>query len=171
MARKMSEAKSHEFDELKRFFEAWELQISPTLFPDRYSFSSDHPHHPLNVLRAIGEQFGRSRALEGLKQAVNDTLEDAEELYGPEVIALIDDALRQLGTLTLTQLLTRRHKSFKGILRRGKIRNDTEFYLISSALSDTSIERPEAEVAALNSLAVDSEAQRRSKRDADQEQP
>jgi len=74
--------------------------------------------------------------------------------YDPEQIARIDEALRQAGAPTLTQLLAHQSKLLKAILRRGKIRNDTEFYIVSTVLSDTSTDRPESETAVLGSMAL-----------------
>ncbi|MDR7132842.1 hypothetical protein J2X06_000026 [Lysobacter niastensis] len=148
----MSEEKLREYGELKRFFEVWETQLFPNQF-----FAPDHPHHPINVLAAIEQRAGRSRALTGLKQAIGDILEGVQDL-APGQIAQLDDALRQAGALTLTLLLARQSKVFKAILRRGQIRNDTEFYLISAALSDTSSVRSETEIATLGSMVAAYEA-------------
>ena len=152
MPRQMSEEKQREFDELKQFFQVWETQ----LFPNQY-FAADHPHHPLNALSSIEQKFGRSRALAGLKQAINDNMEIVGD-FRPEQIAHVDKVLQQAGALTLTQMISRQSKAFRAILRRGKIRNDTEFYMVSAALSDTSSGRPEAENATMGSMVVAYEA-------------
>src|SRR5688572_23315537 len=152
MPRQTPEEEQREYDELKRFSAVWETQLFPNQF-----FPADHPHHPVNALATIEQQRGRSLALTGLKQAIGDILEGAQDL-APGQIAQLDDALRQAGALTLTLLLARQSKVFKAILRRGHIRNDTEFYLISAALSDTSAARSEAEIAALGSMVAANEA-------------
>ena len=152
MPRQMSEEKLREYGELKRFFEVWETQLFPNQF-----FAADHPHHPVNALASIEQRFGRSRALSGLKQAINDNLESVED-YRPEQIARIDEALHQAGAPTLTQLVVRQSKAFRAILRRGKIRNDAEFYMVSAVLSDTSTDRPDAEIATLGSMVAAYEA-------------
>lgn len=104
-------------------------------------------------MAAIEQRFGRSRALAGLKQAINDNLEFAVD-FEPDIIARIDEVLHQSGAPTLTQLLAHQSKLLRAILRRGKIRNDTEFYIVSSVLSDTFADRPESETAALGSMSL-----------------
>ncbi|MEH6419835.1 hypothetical protein [Pseudomonas sp. CGJS7] len=148
----MSDEKLLEYNELKRFFEVWETRLSPNEF-----FAADDPHHPVNALAAIEQRFGRSRALSGLRQAIGDILEGVVD-YRPERIARVDEALAQAGALTLSRLLARQSKVFRAILRRGKIRSDTEFYIVSAALSDTSIDRPESEISVLASMAAAYEA-------------
>jgi len=152
MPRHTSEEKLREYGELKRFFEVWATQLFPNQF-----FGSDQVHHPVNVLAAIEQKFGRARALSSLKQAIGDCLEGIEDL-GPKQIAQLDALLRQADSPTLTQMLGRQSKAFKAILRRGKISNDTEFYLVSAALSDTSIDRPKEETATLDSMVTVYEA-------------
>lgn len=152
MPRQMSDEKLREYDELKRFFEVWETQLFPNQF-----LAMDHPHHPVNALAYIEQKVGRSRALGGLKQAVGDILEGVQDL-APKQIAELDDALRQASAPTLTRLLSRQSRMFKGILRRGQIRSDTEFYLISAVLSDTSSGRSEDEIARLGSMVAAYEA-------------
>ncbi|MFD1297750.1 hypothetical protein ACFQ4Q_14045 [Lysobacter gummosus] len=148
MPRQISEERLREYGDLKRFFEVWQTQLFPNQF-----FRADHPHHPVNALAAIEQRFGRSRALAGLKQAINDNLEFAVD-FEPDIIARIDEVLHQSGAPTLTQLLAHQSKLLRAILRRGKIRNDTEFYIVSSVLSDTSADRPESETAALGSMSL-----------------
>ena len=131
MAKSVSSEKQREYDELKRFFTHWETHLTPYRV-----FKLDHPHSPLNMLAGFERDIGISRALTGLKQAVNDILEGCEDLT-PEAIARADASLARVGAPTLSQLWQRRSRQYKAIVRRGKLRNDTEFYLVSSTLSDT----------------------------------
>ena len=140
--------KLREYEELKKFYFHYWTHLAPW-FP----IAIDHPAHPVNSLFSLEQNFSPSRALTGLKQAVNDILEDVEDL-SPEQIVAADTSLRSAGSATFTELVNRRAKLHKSILRRGKIRSDTEFYLVSSLLADTSRSLPDQDVARLNSLAL-----------------
>jgi hypothetical protein len=152
MPSRTSPEKRRQYDDLRRFFEVWQTQ----LFPNPY-FATDDPRHPLNVLTAYEQNLAFSKTFSGLKQAVNDCLEDAQD-FRPEQIARIDDALLRAGAPSLSQLLTRNSRSFKAMLRRGHIRNDTEFYLVSATLSDTASARTDDETSTLGSMLAAYEA-------------
>lgn len=125
MPRKMSKEKEIEFQELSMFLEYYSTNITKI---DR----NDHIH-PSNVLVEIVEKFGKSKALQGLKQAINDTIEDSSELDETSLKRL-DRELYENGIITLSKLRSRYWSKYKGILKRGKIRNETEYYLINGLL-------------------------------------
>ncbi|ALM90289.1 hypothetical protein AOR13_1246 [Alteromonas stellipolaris LMG 21856] len=77
----------------------------------------------------IVNKFGKSKALQGLKQAINDTLEDTAS-WDSNTVSELDEQLRDNGTITLSTLRTRYWSKYKSILKRGKIKNETEYYLI-----------------------------------------
>ena len=131
MAKSVSAEKQREFDELKRFYTHWETHLTSCRV-----FALDHPYNPLNILAGFERDLGISRSLPGLKQAVNDILESCED-YTPDSIAKADASLAGVGAPTLSQLWQRCSRQYKAIVRRGKLRNDTEFYLVSSILEDT----------------------------------
>ena len=89
----------------------------------------------------IIEKFGRSKALAGLRQATNDTI---EELTGAsdEAVALIDQALAERGLVSFTELRRRYSAHYKRLLKRGSIRDETEFHLVSGIVSDASAKMP-----------------------------
>jgi hypothetical protein len=134
MPRSVSLEKKRKYDELKRFFAHWETHLTPCRI-----FELSHPHNPLNVLAALERDLGVSQALAGLEQAVNDALESCDDL-APDEVARADASLAAVGAPTLTQLWQRRSRQYKALLRRGHLRSDTEFYLATSILSDTTIE-------------------------------
>ena len=92
----------------------------------------------------IEEKFGRSKALVGLRQAVNDIIEEfthADE----EVIRALNRALSAEGLVTFSELRRRYSAQYKRILKRGNIKNDTEFYIVSSIVSDLGAQVPDEE--------------------------
>ena len=154
MTKSLSPEKQREYDELKRFFTHWETHLTPYRV-----FALDHPHNPLNVLAGFERQLGLSRTLTGLKQAVNDVLESYED-FSPQQIAIADASLAEAGAPTLTQLWQSRSRQYKAILRRGRLRNDTEFYLVSAILSNTDSHLPSSERDVLSNMVVSYESQR-----------
>jgi hypothetical protein len=152
MARKPAEEKLREFKVLKAFFEHWLLHVSPPGYLD-----AGDPIHPVNVLAGFERRLPFSQVLSGLKQAVNDCLEDAED-WSPAQIRRADKSLKAVGAPSLSELLTTRSKQFRQILRRGKVRNDTEFYLVSAALADTATARPDQELEQLGAMLAAYEA-------------
>ncbi len=147
MPRKISEEKRHEYEELKTFFVHYVTRIL------RLPVPLDHPAHPVNSITALELMFGISRALAGLKQAVNDIIENCEDL-SPSEISLADASLASAGSITLTEAIRRRSKLYKAILKRGKIRNETEFPVVSAIRSDTALNLPESEISILDLLIV-----------------
>lgn len=127
MTRPMSEEKEREYAELSAF-----LDMYATHFMKLDPKSSIHP---TNVGTQIVEAVGKSKALVGLRQAINDSVDGLQDLTY-EQVAQLDTALRGAGIVTLTELRRRHSRKYKSILKRGLIRNDTEFYLIKAILDD-----------------------------------
>ncbi len=93
------------------------------------------PIHPTNVGKRIVAEYGKSKALDGLKQAANDTVEDLVD-QPPDYIENLDVSLREAGLLTFSEVRRRYASSYKRILKRESIKNDTEYYLIAGVLAD-----------------------------------
>jgi hypothetical protein len=93
--------------------------------------------HPTIVGKDIVARFGRSKALDGLKQAVNDTVEDLASKT-PEYLRNLDAALQEQGLLTFSEIRRRYAKAYKRILKQGAVKTETEYYLISGILADVS---------------------------------
>jgi hypothetical protein len=129
MPRQMSAEREREFVELHAFLDFYATHVT--------GIDPTNPIHPTNVGKRIVEKYGRSKALDGLKQAVNDTVED---LSGKpiEYVQRLDEELRGRGIVTVSEVRRRYSSSFKRILKRGKIKTETEYYLIAGVLSDLS---------------------------------
>ncbi len=137
MPRKMSPEREKEYAELNAFLNFYTTNVS--------GIDPADPIHSTNVGKHIVSQFGKSKALDGLKQAVNDTV---EELIGqsPEYIQQLDSTLREAGLLTFSEVWRRYGSSYKRTLKRRKIKNETEFYLISGVLATSSVSNEEREL-------------------------
>ncbi len=136
MPRTMSPEREREYAELHAFLDFFATHIS--------GIDPSDPIHPTNVGRGIVEKYGRSRAFDGLKQAVNDTV---EELNGkpPEYIRAFDAALHERGLLTFSEVQRRYGAAFARILKRGRIKTETEYYLVAGILADTSSQATDLE--------------------------
>lgn len=127
MPRKMSEEKEMEFDELSMFLE---------YFCTHYEgIDRDDKIHPSNVLVKIVAEYGKSKALQGLKQAVNDTIEATQD-FKEEKISEIDQALSGKGIVTLSSLRQKYWRKYNKVIKQKTIKNETEYYLINGVLSD-----------------------------------
>lgn len=92
------------------------------------------PIHATAALKRIAEEYGRSRALEGLRQAANDTVQSLDNKVG--VAQALDAALRGNGLVGFYEIARRYGSAFRKILKRGRIKDETEYYLIHGALAD-----------------------------------
>lgn len=122
----MPKIQAAEYELLKAFFAAW---------GERFPCSVDLPaeQHPLAVLKSM-EQKSMSQARLGLGLAINDSLEGSWDLSPAEVTA-IDLDFAACGIVTLSELRSRCSRQFKAILKRGKIRDETEYYLVAGILA------------------------------------
>src|SRR6185312_9826993 len=68
MPQQMSSIMEQEYAELLAYLDFYSTYVSGVDPLD--------PIHPANVMKQIVDKFGRAEALEGLKQAINDTVED-----------------------------------------------------------------------------------------------
>jgi hypothetical protein len=116
-------AKVKEF--LAFFFERYFKTVS--LRPDQ---------HPIAVLEAF-EKVSVKKANAGLRMAINDCMEMAGDFGNAEVESL-DSELRSHGIVTLSELRRRYSKGYAKIIKRGVIRNESEYYLIQNVLNDRS---------------------------------
>src|SRR5690606_2666867 len=85
------------------------------------------PAHPTNAGKQIVAAVGMAKALVGLRQAITDSLEALEGLP-LQTVTQLDQALRQAGIVTLTELRRRHSRKYKAILKRGHIRDEMEYY-------------------------------------------
>lgn len=148
MGRRMSPEREAEFAELERFLEHYATRV--------FGIDRARPEHPSNALAQIAAKVGRSKALVGLRQAIGDCVESAHE-NGPEWIRQFDAECAALGIVTLSQLSVRYRAKYKAILKRGRIRNETEYYLITGVASDLTVPIPDEERVELGRLLGDFE--------------
>jgi hypothetical protein len=124
------------FDESEREYD--ELSAFLAHFATKYwGFAPDNPIHPANVGREMVAQFGKAKALVGLRQAINDVIEDSQD-FSPSQVAKFDCELRELGIVSLSELRHRHSRQYRQIRKRGEIKNESEFYLIKAILEETS---------------------------------
>jgi hypothetical protein len=138
-----SDKTEKEYDELNAF-----LSHFATAY---WGFPSDSPIHPANVGREIVAQFGKTKALVGLRQAINDVVEEAQD-FSPTQVSQLDSDLRELGIVTLSELRQRHSRQYKAIRKRGTIRNEGEFYLVKAILEETAPILDPEELNALNEM-------------------
>jgi hypothetical protein len=125
-----------EYPPLKAFFVAWQERFPPsaTLRPE---------HHPVAVLESF-EKTSMAKARRGLGMALNDTLEMSWD-FPPDEIAAIDREFAARGIISLSEMRRRYSRQFHGVLKRGKIRTDEEFYLVKGILDSFAADASEDE--------------------------
>ena len=96
---------------------------------------------PIASLEAL-EKKSMKMALNGLRQAINDCVEMSLHFDHAEVEEL-DSQLRSSGIVTLSELRRRYSKSYAKIMKRGQIKNETEYYLVRNVLHDPTEKAPE----------------------------
>jgi hypothetical protein len=136
--------------------EGQELARFLGFFVDRYVYAGRPIPPEIHPLRFVNEMAEKApgRALSGLKIAVGDCIE-MSFLWSYTQVNEADEALRANGIVTLTEIRRRYSRRFKAIIKRGKIRNEQEYYLVKAASSDPMI--PATEESALQSLLEDFE--------------
>lgn len=143
MARRMSPEREREFEELRAFVEFYATQVR--------GVDPSSPGHFSAVVEGIVEKFGKSKALVGLRQAANDTVE-ATTSFSPEKVARLDSALRAQGIVTLSAIRHRYSSAYKRILRRGAIKSETEYYLVNGMVVDGTLPLTSAERQSLEQM-------------------
>ena len=147
MRRPMSPERENEYAELSayiNFFATVTLGISPS-----------DPSHPCNA--RIAERFGRSQALQGVRQAANDSIAALRSRPVAE-IRLLDAGLRDASLITFSEVSRRYGRTYQRILKRGRIANETECYLVAGLLSDLTAAASETERAELQRLVEEFES-------------
>jgi hypothetical protein len=91
--------------------------------------------HPIACLEML-EKMSSTMARDGLRQAVNDCITMASGWHHTEV-EKFDSELRSRGIVTLSEMRRRFSKSYAAILKRARIKNETEYHLIRNVLDDT----------------------------------
>lgn len=136
MPRRMSPEREREYEELHAFIDWFATNIQDIEPAD--------PVHPTIVGKRIAEEHGRSKALQGLKQAANDTVEQYVDAP-PEIIEGLDHFLTEAGLVAFSEIRRRYGRSYQRILKRGAIKSETEFHLIAGILADVSLDSGSSE--------------------------
>ena len=103
------------------------------------------------ITAEIDAKFGPNKALVGLRQAVNDIIEDLA-VANDEAVATLNQALSERGLVSFSELRRRYSSQYKRLLKRGIIKNDTEFYIASGVATDLASRVPEEERARLQRM-------------------
>ena len=143
MGRKMSPEREAEFAELERFLEYFATTVM--------GIDRAKPSHPSNALVDISAKYGRSQALEGLRQAVGDCIEMTQD-RSPTWIQQFDAECTARGLVTLSHLRVRYWAKYKTILKRGRIKNETEYYLVAGLANDLTAPIPASERVSLEQM-------------------
>ena len=139
----MSPDKEREYSELISFvsiFATHAWNVDPT-----------DPVHPASLAARIAETFGRAKALIGARQAANDAIEALRGLTQQQ-LASLDARLIEAGSTTVAEMRRRYSRQYKAVLKRGRIRNETEFYLVKGILDSCWDSLGQDEQATLDSL-------------------
>jgi hypothetical protein len=143
MARRTSGEIVREYQELNAFVDMYATHFR--------KIDPGSESHPTNVGKRIVAAVGISKALAGLRQAVNDCLEGLQDLTPMEVQQL-DTALREVGIVTLTELRRRHSRKYKAVLKRGAVRDETEYYMVKAVLDERTDALSATELATLGGM-------------------
>jgi len=94
--------------------------------------------HPIAVLDSMARN-SPTRARQGLEMMIGDFMEGAAHLSIEEV-ARLDAVFCQRQLPTLSSIRARFMKQIKGIVKRGAIRSEEEYYLVRNAVEGTSVQ-------------------------------
>jgi hypothetical protein len=127
--RQMSQEREREYAELSGYIDFYATHVA--------GIAPENPNHPTNVGKLVVAKLGRSKALDGLRQAVNDTVEELAS-RPPEYLRKLDSSLRKQGLPTFSEIRRRYASAYKRILKRRKLNSETEYYLVAGILADVS---------------------------------
>lgn len=124
----MTRITAEEYPAMKSFWIAWE---------ERYPFTIDIPaeHRPLALLERL-EKESLSKARSGLGMMINDTLEVSWDMHHQEIEA-VDADFAARGILPLSELRRRYSREYRAILKRDRIRDEKDYYLIAGILASS----------------------------------
>jgi hypothetical protein len=125
----MSPEREREFADLRGYIDFYATEV--------LGIDPADPIHPANAGTQIAAQFGRSKALDGLRQSVIDTVEESAN-RPLEYVQRLDALLRERGLLTLSEIRRRYSSAYKRVLKQRALRTETEYYLVTGILTDDS---------------------------------
>jgi hypothetical protein len=126
--------KAGEYERMKAFL---------SFYSDRYFDLASLPPDktPIACLETL-EKMSRKLAVTGLRQAVNDCVERSQR-FGHAEVASLDAELSVQGIVTLSELRRRYSRGYAKIMKRGRINNDGEYYLLRNVLDDPTEKAPD----------------------------
>ncbi len=113
-------------------------------------FSQDSPIHPSNVLESF-EKESIALAIKGLKEGFPDSLTIANLLSKKQKEEL-NQILKTNGFPTIEVLNFKIHNTYKRVIKRNRIKNEVEYYIIIEILSDVEYQISTEERLNLNTL-------------------
>jgi hypothetical protein len=124
-------------------FEYAKMKDFLSFYTERYLKAEGLPpdKEPMACLAAL-EKKSMNSALKGLRQAINDCVERSFH-FGHAEVESLDSELRKRGVVTLSELRRRYSKSYAKIMKRGQIKNETEYYLLRNVLFDPTEKTPD----------------------------
>ena len=130
----MQDIDRHEYARMKDFL---------SFYTERYFNMEGLPpeDRPMAKLEAF-EKKNLKKAFQGLRMTINDIVEDSFH-FDPAKVEKLDSNLRSRGMITLSELRRRYSKDYAKIMKRGQIRNETEYYLLRNVLDDPTEKTPE----------------------------
>lgn len=111
--------------------------------------------HPARFIDQL-EQMSMARARTGLAQAIGDLIEQTS-IFPRETVESADQQLAAAGLPTLTQVRARHGKALRTLIKRGKARNETEYYLAKGMIDGAADILSDADLAALTKIVSDFE--------------
>ena len=108
-------------------------------FSDRFLNVQSVPpeNRPIAILEAM-EKTAPGRAADGLMMAINDCIEMSSG-WGTEKIVVLDAELKNSGIITLTELRHQYSRQYARVVKRGRITNEEEYYLLKGILDGDSL--------------------------------
>lgn len=145
----MQENTAYNYQKMKEFL---------SFFSERFFHAEGLPpeHRPLAVLETL-EKKGKKAASRGLSQAINDCIEMSRHMNF-DAVKQLDSELRKCGTITLSELRKQYSKEYAKIVKLGRIKIETEYYLVRSMLDDTSVKMADTERELLEKMLFDYES-------------
>ena len=122
----MVKIEARDYDALKGFF-AW---AADHLLPAAPGLAAEQ--RPIAILTAL-EAKSMARARQGLRMAIGDIVEMTEN-YSQQQIATIDRALTAGGLPTLSEVRARFWSKIAAILKRGAVRNETDYHALRNVI-------------------------------------
>ena len=141
----MSPDREQELKELRSFLEFY--------FTHVLGVDPDDDQHPASFGDKAIAKVGKSKYLQGLRQAVNDTAGDLTE-ESPEYIAALDSSLKMAGLISFSEVRRRFSSSYRKVLKRKQIANETEYYLVRAVVADTATSASREEISILEEMIV-----------------